>query len=240
MQVRSPIRSFIATILGLGLVACGNPVPGASGTSSDPSASKSAAPGGADDAKAVAPPFAVRGELDGLLIVWFDEQGTHTASRRSDVPEAHRARVRVDSLAVAPDKRRDPEHVYVADLTAPAKDGAYSVHETTRAAFDAQVLAARPAAPPPSAAEQGKDVTIYMASWCGACRATAKYLTSRHVPFSERDIEKDADANAEMMRKAQAAGKRPSGVPVIDFRGHLILGFDRDALARLIDEGSPI
>jgi glutaredoxin len=189
----------------------------------------------------VSPPFTVQGELEGLLLIWIDEHGAHTASRRSDIPEAHRARVRIDALNVAPDKRLDPDHVYVADLTAPGKDGRYPVRETTRAWFDAQVVASRP--PSPSAAEadpNGSGVTIYMASWCGACRAAASYLRSRNVPFEERDIEKDADANSEMLRKARAAGKSPSGVPVIDFQGQLILGFDRDALARLIDRSSPI
>jgi glutaredoxin len=75
-----------------------------------------------------------------------------------------------------------------------------------------------------------------MASWCSACRGAAAYLRSRSVPFVEKDIEKDAQANAEMQQKARAAGKSPRGVPVIDFRGQLILGFDQAALDRLISQ----
>jgi glutaredoxin len=224
-------------ILGLIATACGNPLPGQEGAAPAPTpAGDKPQAVAADPGEVVTPPFAVQGELDGLLIVWFDKDGPHTAKRRSDVPEAQRAAVRIDSLGVAPDKRLDPDHVYIADLRAPAGDGRYPVRKHTRAWFDARMDSSRPAAAAESASS---DVTIYMASWCGACRATASYLRSRNVPFVEKDIEKDAAANAEMQRKAQAAGQSPRGVPVIDFRGHLLLGFDRAAIDRLIAERKP-
>jgi glutaredoxin len=178
----------------------------------------------------VSPPFAVRGELEGLLLVWFDEQGTHSAARRSEIPEARRSTVRIDSLAVPPEQRLDPEHVYVADLTREAGAG-YPVRKRPRAWFEAQVQALRPS----PAQTASADVTIYMASWCGACRSAAAFLRSRDVAFVEKDVEKDPTANDEMLRKARAAGKTPRGVPVIDFRGNILLGFDRGALERLID-----
>ena len=172
----------------------------------------------------------MEGELEGLLLVWFDAEGVHTAQKRSDVPEAQRADVRVDSLNVAPDKRLDADHVYVADVRNPDASGNYPVRRASRAWFDALVDKAKPA---PEAREAG--VTIYMASWCGACRATASYLRSRKVPFVEKDIEKDAAASAEMQRKAQAKGLSPRGVPVIDFMGEILLGFDQARLERLVD-----
>jgi glutaredoxin 3 len=229
--------------LALLFAACGNPVPGtATGASDDsPAAStpqKPASPA-AEAGRPVAPPFAVRGELDGLLLVWFDQQGLHTAKRRSDIPEARRAHVRVESLSVAPSQRLDPEHVYVADLRAAGADGSYSVRSHSRAWFDAQVDGARPAAEA-SAHQADTGVTIYSASWCGVCRAAKAYFRSRNVPFVEKDVEKDADANNEMQRKAHAAGKRPTGVPVIDFHGHLMLGFDQATLDRLIEQYTPI
>jgi hypothetical protein len=61
-------------------------------------------------------------------------------------------------------------------------------------------------------------------------------MRSRNVAFTEKDIEKDAQANAEMLQKARAAGKTPRGVPVIDFRGHIVLGFDQQQLDQLIDK----
>lgn len=179
----------------------------------------------------VTPPFEVKGELDGLLLVWFDQEGQHTAARASEVPEAQREYVRIDSLSVAPDKRLDAEHVYVADLRKPKADGSYAVQKRTRAWLDAHVQSLVPAPAAPSG-----DVTLYMTSWCGACKAAAAYLRSRDVPFVEKDIERDASAAAEMQQKAQAAGKTPRGVPVIDFRGTLLLGYDQGALATLIDK----
>jgi glutaredoxin len=216
-------------------VSCGNPTPAEEAASKQKGAAQGAARASAEAGDAVKPPFAVRGELEGLLLVWFDQQGTHTASRRSDIPEASRARVRVEALNIAPSQRLDPEHVYVADLARPAGDGSYAVRVHTRGWFDAQVDAARPAPAPLEQASASGGVTIYKASWCGACKATAAYLRSRNVPFVEKDIEKDAEANAEMLRKAHAAGKQPSGIPVIDFRGQIILGFDQATLDRLIN-----
>ncbi|MDD9939621.1 MAG: hypothetical protein OXU20_01035 [Myxococcales bacterium] len=180
----------------------------------------------------VNPPFEVAGELEGLLLVWFDGEGTHTAERKADIPEAHREHVRVDSPAVSPDKRLPPDEVYVADLRA---EEPYPVAVYARGAFDALVDHAIAAAGP-----KAEDVVLYKAAWCGVCKQAAAFLRSKKVPFIERDVEKDAAANAEMQRKAKAAGKTPRGVPVIDFRGQIILGFDRAALTSLIDNAKPI
>lgn len=179
----------------------------------------------------IKPPFDVNGELDGLLMVWFDAEGLHTAQKRSEIPEAQRGSVRIDSLNVAPDARLDPEHVYVADLRKPGADGNYPVQKATRSWFDAQVDQAKPQ----PAATEDASVIVYKASWCGACRSAAAYLRSRHVEFVEKDVEKEPGANEEMLRKAQAKGLRPRGVPVIDFRGEIMLGFDQARLSTLID-----
>lgn len=74
------------------------------------------------------------------------------------------------------------------------------------------------------------DVVLYSTSWCGYCKQARQYLKSKGVHFVERDVEKDEGAAAELGKKAVAAGVRPQGVPVIDVRGKLILGFDREAL----------
>jgi glutaredoxin len=183
-----------------------------------------------EDGEPVTPPFEVKAELEGLLLVWFDEEGQHTAKTRSEIPEAQREHVRVDSLAIDPSKRLDADHVYIADVRKPRADGSYPVRKHTRAFLDAVVTKLRPAPPPASES----DVTVYMASWCGACRAAASYLRSKNVPFVEKDIEKDPTAAAEMQAKARAAGKSPRGVPVIDFKGTILLGYDQGALATLI------
>lgn len=179
----------------------------------------------------VQPPFAVQGELEGLLMVWFDGTGVHTAQKRSEIPEASRAHVRIDSLTAAPDARLDADHVYVADVRTPGKDGTYPVQKATRGWFDAQVDRAKPKAAPSDSAS----VVVYKAAWCGACRAAASYLRSRKVEFVEKDVEKDPGASDEMVRKAREKGLTPRGVPVIDFRGEIMLGFDQARVQALIE-----
>jgi glutaredoxin 3 len=240
---RCTLLGTIALAIAFSSSSCGNPLPGEDGKAGgrpNAAARPDTAKLSNEAGNVVAPPFAVRGELDGLLLVWFDQAGTHTAKRRSEIPEGRRSQVRVESLSVAPGQRLDPEHVYVADLRAPAAGGSYPVRTHTRDWFDAQVDGARPVPKPTEQASSNASVTIYKASWCGACRAAAAYLRSRNVQFVEKDIEKDAEANAEMLRKAAAAGKRPSGVPVIDFGGQIIMGFDQATLDRLIERSKPI
>jgi glutaredoxin len=225
-------RNLVTGALALSLlVACGGPS-GEQAAEPEKGAEPGAPP--AEAGEPVKPPFSVAGELDGLLIVWFDEQGQHTAKTRGEVPEARREHVRIDSLAVPPDQRLDGDHVYVADLRKPGADGAYPVLKRSRNWLDGHVQSLLPVPEEPTG-----DVTLYMASWCGACKAAARYLKSRDVPFVEKDIEKDRAAAGEMQQKARAAGKTPRGVPVIDFRGNILLGFDQQGLATLIDQAPP-
>lgn len=209
-------------------VACGNPV-SPNGSSNAPSAASAPA---VSQGELVTPPFAVRDDAEGLLLVWYDEQGTaHPAGRRSEVPEAQRARVRVDSLDVAPEKRLDPAFVYVADLRAAKGDGSYEVRKLARDALEAAV--SKPVADNQVAAASG-DVIIYGASWCGACKQAARYLRQKSVPFVEKDIEKEPAARTEMLAKAKAQGVSTQGIPVIDVRGKLLPGFDPQAVDALL------
>lgn len=177
------------------------------------------------------PPFAVTGELEGLLMVWFDAQGIHTAAKRSDIPEAQRAQVRIDALDQAPDTRLDPDQIYVADLRNAKTDGTYAVTQATRTWFDAQVDRAKP-----RPVKDEASIVVYKASWCGVCRNAASFLKSRHVAFVEKDVEKEPGAQEEMLRKARAKGLTPRGVPVIDFNGEIMLGFDQAHMQALIDQ----
>ena len=49
-------------------------------------------------------------------LTYADATGAHTVHRPSDVPEASREWVRVDSLSLSPDQRPADGQVYVADL----------------------------------------------------------------------------------------------------------------------------
>lgn len=198
-----------------------------------------------EDGEVVTPPFEVAGDATGLLLVWFDDEGTHTATSREEIPEDRRAHVRVDDLRLAPEDRLDPELVWVADLRRPGEGGAYTVRRMPRASFDRRVEAAteveladveEPLVHPvaPEGADDA-DVVIYGASWCHACRSAAAFLRQRNVPFVERDVEREPGAREAMQEATQAAGVRPRGIPVIDFRGEIIAGFDRARLEAAIE-----
>src|ERR1700690_4413575 len=76
-------------------------------------------------------------------------------------------------------------------------------------------------------------VIVYGTSWCGACKAAREFLHSHHIPYVEKDIEKDAAAENELARKAKGAGLKLGGVPVIDVAGQLTMGYDPNTLPRL-------
>jgi glutaredoxin len=222
-------------LLVLFLVACGGDreapaAPTPSGSTTEASAGT-----------VVTPPFAVRGNAEGLLLVWFDEEGPHIAASRLDVPNERRAEVRVESLELDEADETDPESVYVADLRTADEHGDYTVRRVARADFDARIdafVAAARGEGGSAVAANAADVVIFGASWCGACRETEAFLRARNIPFVERDIEEDPSAAADMRARAAAAGLHPTGIPVIDFRGRIILGFNRDALEEAIRETS--
>jgi glutaredoxin len=215
-------------ITALAMMGCGGETAPATGTAGS----------GESAGEVVEPPFPVRGELEGLVLTWFDAEGVHTAERRADVPEAARAQVRVDSLSLSPEQR-DPESVFVADLRSAGEDGRYVVRRLPRDAFEERVRTAR--APVAGEAASSGEVIVFGASWCGACRQAEAFLRERGVAFVERDIEEDPAARQDMIRRARAAGIQPDGIPIIDVRGRVLQGFDAAALDRALREtgGTP-
>jgi glutaredoxin len=216
------------------------------GSSGGDGQGSSAATGEVDTrGKPADPPFEVEDNCEGLLLAWFDEEGVHTAQSREEIPKSHRAQVRVTSLQLPPEKRLDPGWVYVADLREAGEDGNYPVRKMRRAAFDAIVDAASSksagsgkAAGAATGADSDVNVVIYGASWCEACDKVASFLERRGVPYVEKDIEKNQQALSEMQQKAKGAGIQPTGIPIIDYRGTLVQGFNRKRLERLIDQGA--
>lgn len=226
------MRAVVATLATIALLGCDDPV--------DPAAGSAPAA-----AEVVTPPFEVEGDAAGLLLVWFDADGVHSAGARSEIPESSREHVRVDSLRLPPEDRLDPAFVYVADLRRAEEGGRYVVRRMRRPAFDAMVDAATGGAAPvagggpeaPSTGDTDADVVIYGASWCGACRSAARFFRSHGVAFVERDIERDDGARTEMQTKMRSAGLRGGSIPVIDFRGTVMQGFDQPRIERLLRAG---
>lgn len=75
------------------------------------------------------------------------------------------------------------------------------------------------------------DVIVYTTSTCPYCSSVKQYLASRGVSFVERNVERDPEAAAEMVR---LSGQQ--GVPVTRIGDEVIVGYDRprldEALAR--------
>jgi glutaredoxin len=226
--MRASIGLCMCLVSVLAFAGCG-------GDDAPPTEGQTAAVGDlASVGEVIDPPFAVRGDLEGLMLTWFDAEGAHTAERRTDVPEAARAEVRVDSLSLSPEER-DAESVFVADLRTPDAEGRYSVRRVPREAFEARARAAREVASAASPAASS-EIVVFGASWCGACRQAEAHLRSRGVAFVERDIETEPGAREDMIRRARAAGITPNGIPVIDIRGRVMQGFDAQAIDRALAE----
>ncbi len=75
------------------------------------------------------------------------------------------------------------------------------------------------------------DVVVYTTTTCPYCASVKQYLSSRGVAYTERNVERDGAAAAEMVR---LSGQQ--GVPVTRIDDEIIIGFDRprldEALAR--------
>lgn len=72
-------------------------------------------------------------------------------------------------------------------------------------------------------------VKVYSTPSCPYCSMAKKYLETKNVRYEEVDVSKDRDAALEMVRKS---GQR--GVPVIDFEGLVIVGFDKERIDSLL------
>jgi glutaredoxin len=224
----------VVLFLALPTLACGSSDAASGATEGDREGVEASA------GEVVRPPFSVRGNAENLLLVWYDEEGPHTAMGRSEVPTERRAEVRVQSLSVDDADAIDGDSVYVADLRSSGEDGNYTVRRVPRADFDAHIDAyVAGARGEGSATASTGDVIVYGASWCGACRQTEAFLRERGVAFVERDVEEDPTAASDMRRAAAAQGLHPTGIPVIDFRGTIILGFNPAALEEAIRETAP-
>jgi glutaredoxin len=57
------------------------------------------------------------------------------------------------------------------------------------------------------------NVLMYGVSWCGDCRAARKFLAAHGIEYTEIDVDRDAEAASELVRRV---GKRAVPQLVID------------------------
>jgi glutaredoxin len=199
-------------------------------------------------------PFEVRTDSTDLVLFWFDEHGAgHATSRVQDVPEERRNVVRVDPPR--PDQRA-PGWIYLTDLRTPSPTGTFPVRPVRADDLSRQLLAmgghqgsmgtppaqpVQPTQPQQPGGVQGSNnqpttagVIVYGASWCSACHQAAGWFRAHNVPFVEKDIEQDPGAQQEMLAKAQRAGVPTGSIPILDVRGHILLGFSPPAIERAL------
>ncbi len=72
-----------------------------------------------------------------------------------------------------------------------------------------------------------KSVKIYSTPTCPWCKRTKEYLKQHNVSFTDINVASDQKAAQEMVEKSGQMG-----VPVIDIEGKIIVGFDKDAIAK--------
>jgi glutaredoxin len=191
------------------------------------SSSSRAADAGASAALPGLPaPISVNDSRKDLIFTWQDANGAfHDTSHVADVPAPFRKHVLVRDLSLPPEQVHADQYLYLADLSEKDADGGYPYAVVSRYHFQLPRMVEES-----DGGFEEAQVTIYGTSWCGACAEARKYFTGRHIPFVDKDIEKDGQAAAELARKAKRAGFTPRGVPVIDVRGHLLEGFSPQAV----------
>ena len=195
------------------------------------------------------------------LFTYAEPAGTFsTTDKPETIPEAARGLVRV--IEPTEQMKGAADRVYVTNVGELLGGGKSSAKAMSREAFETAALAALPggqsspfagrqapppAGQPPSGAPSTPPggtvppgttpvVTIYGTSWCGACRAAREYMTAHKIPFADKDIERDPSAAQELAAKASKMGIPTDRVPVIDVRGRLLLGFDRERIEALLGQ----
>jgi len=65
-------------------------------------------------------------------------------------------------------------------------------------------------------------VIVYGAEWCAFCHVAMDYFKKKGVAFEYRDVEAKQQWMEESITKSGQ-----NGIPVIDFNGTIVVGFDR-------------
>ena len=72
-------------------------------------------------------------------------------------------------------------------------------------------------------------VKIYSTPTCVYCKMAREYFTKNGVAYQEFNVAEDDAAREEMVNKS-----RQFGVPVIDINNTIIVGFNRQAVAKAL------
>ena len=197
----------------------------------------------------------VTDERTDLIFSWFADGGAETATTAEEVPAEARKDVRVQDPTIPPEKAA-PDFVFLADLTAPKKDGKYSVKAVKRDDFEAErrmaeekaekarqaALAAQVPSAAPSVPLQlapgTPPVIMYATKHCPVCVKARRWLLEQKIPYVEKDLETDQAAAADLQKKGADQGVSVRGVPVFEIFGRIVPGFDPGTIATLLKQGA--
>lgn len=74
-------------------------------------------------------------------------------------------------------------------------------------------------------------IKVYSTPTCPYCKMAKQYLKSKNLDFEDIDVSVDSAAAAEMVRKSGQMG-----VPVIEINNRIIIGFDKNAIDKALEE----
>ena len=74
-----------------------------------------------------------------------------------------------------------------------------------------------------------KTIVIYGAPWCPWCHKVQEYLGEHKIKFKYIDVDKDPKAAEAIVKKSGQ-----TGIPVIEIDKEIIVGFDRERIAKLL------
>ena len=72
------------------------------------------------------------------------------------------------------------------------------------------------------AQQQDQPVIVYGAEWCAFCHTAMQYFDKKGVKYEYRDVEAKDEWLKESVDKSGQ-----NGIPVLDFNGKIVVGFDR-------------
>lgn len=72
-------------------------------------------------------------------------------------------------------------------------------------------------------------VKVYSTPTCPWCVKAKEFLKKNNVPFDDINVAEDKKAADEMIEKSGQMG-----VPVLDVKGTIIVGFDQDAIKKAL------
>ncbi len=74
-------------------------------------------------------------------------------------------------------------------------------------------------------------IKLYSTPTCPYCAMAKQFFASMKIPVEEKDVSRDEEAAHEMMHKTGQIG-----VPVIEIRNTIIVGFDRPTVLRVLEQ----